>query len=126
VLVSSSIETAPEDVRSSPPQNDFLNAAMAGHTALPPRALLEQLLALEAERGRVRVKPGEPRTLDLDLILYGASVIDEPGLTIPHPRFRTRTFVLQPLAEIVPGWIDPATGETISELLRKLTSEPHR
>jgi 2-amino-4-hydroxy-6-hydroxymethyldihydropteridine diphosphokinase len=124
LLVSSTIETAPEDARSNPPQGDFLNAAVAGHTAMPPRVLLEQLLALEAERGRVRVKPGEPRTLDLDLILYGASVIDEPGLVVPHPRFRTRTFVLQPLAEIVPGWIDPGSGETIGELLRKLTAEP--
>ncbi|MEX2270946.1 MAG: 2-amino-4-hydroxy-6-hydroxymethyldihydropteridine diphosphokinase [Vicinamibacterales bacterium] len=111
--VSAYLETAPEGGAAQP---DFLNAAVAGHTSLPPRALLEQLLALETERGRVRCEPGAPRELDLDLILYGSSAIDEPGLTVPHPRFRTRAFVLKPLAEIAPGWIDPGTGKTIADL----------
>ena len=122
LLVSSYIETAPE---GGAPQPDFLNAAVVGHTPLAPRALLEQLLAIETERGRVRSKsggPAAPRELDLDLILYGSSVIDEPGLTVPHPRFRTRAFVLKPLAEIAPSWIDPGTGKSIADLARSLSS----
>jgi 2-amino-4-hydroxy-6-hydroxymethyldihydropteridine diphosphokinase len=58
-----------------------------------------------------------PRTLDLDLILFGDARIEEPGLVVPHPRFRERLFVLEPLAEVAPGWIDPGTGQTISALL---------
>lgn len=116
VMVSSRIETAPVGVGGA----DFLNAAVAGHTDLAPRALLDALLALEAERGRVRSGSPEPRTLDLDLILYGNLVIDEPGLAVPHPRFAERAFVLTPLAEIVPGWTDPRSGRTVSDLLQSL------
>jgi 2-amino-4-hydroxy-6-hydroxymethyldihydropteridine diphosphokinase len=65
-----------------------------------------------------------PRTLDLDLILFGDSRIEEPGLVVPHPRFRERLFVLEPLAEVAPGWIDPATGKTISALLRERQAPP--
>ena len=115
LIVSNYIETAPVDV---PPQADFVNAVVVGHTALPPRALLEQLLALETERGRVRNGKGEPRSLDLDLILYGNLVIAEPDLIVPHPRFAERAFVLTPLAEIAPGMVDPGTGKTVIELSR--------
>lgn len=117
LVVSSQIETAPEGVG---PQPDFLNAVAIGHTALAPRDLLARLLVLEAERGRVRAKTGEPRTLDLDLILYGNLVIDEPGLAVPHPRFHERGFVLTPLAEIAPGWVDPRSGRTIADLAKQL------
>lgn len=113
LTLSAQIETAPEGVA---PQPDFLNAAAIGHTALAPRDLLARLLVLEAERGRLRTTTGEPRTLDLDLILYGNLVIDEPGLAVPHPRFHERAFVLKPLAEIAPGWVDPRSGKTIAEL----------
>ena len=116
LMVSSYIETAPVGVGGA----DFLNAAVAGHTDLAPRALLDALLALEAERGRVRTGSAEPRTLDLDLILYGTLVIDEPGLAVPHPRAAERAFVLTPLAEIVPGWIDPRSGKTVGELAAAL------
>lgn len=116
LLVSSYIETAPVGVEGA----DFINAAVAGHTALAPRDLLERLLALETERGRVRTGKPEPRTLDLDLILYDNVVIDEPDFIVPHPRFRERAFVLGPLAEIVPGWIDPRSGETIAVLTARL------
>jgi 2-amino-4-hydroxy-6-hydroxymethyldihydropteridine diphosphokinase len=116
LMVSSYIETAPDGVGGA----DFLNAAVAGHTALAPRALLDALLALEAERGRVRTGAVEPRTLDIDLILYGSLVIDEPGLVVPHPRFHERAFVLAPLAEIIPGWVDPRSGKTVAELAARL------
>ena len=111
--VSSYIETAPVGVK---PQTDFLNAVAVGHTSLAPRALFEQLLALEVERGRDRKGTGEPRTLDLDLILYGGVTIDEPDLVVPHPRFRERAFVLDPLAEIAPSWVDPVSGKSVAEL----------
>ena len=87
-----------------------------GDTALSARELVDQLLAIERERGRERPFPGAPRTLDLDLILYGNQVVDEPGLVVPHPRFRQRRFVLEPLAEVAPDLIDPLTGQTVQAL----------
>lgn len=120
LTVSSYIETAPEGVG---PQPDFLNAAAIGHTDLAPRDLLERLLAFEAERGRVRTGKPDPRALDLDLILYGNLQITEPGLIVPHPRFHERAFVLKPLAEIAPGWLDPRSGQTIAQLRDALPAE---
>ena len=95
----------------------FLNAAATGESELSARAVLDALLAVEQHLGRERPYALAPRTIDLDLILYGDSVINEPGLTVPHPRFRERRFVLQPLAEIAADWVDPATRKTIRELL---------
>jgi 2-amino-4-hydroxy-6-hydroxymethyldihydropteridine diphosphokinase len=106
-------DTAPVGVA---PQPNFLNGAVTGDTGLTPRELLDALLAVERERGRVRPFEGTPRTLDLDLILYGSEVIDEPGLRVPHPRFRERGFVLEPLAEVAGGWRDPESGKTVGEL----------
>ena len=114
--ISSFHETAPIGVG---PQRVFLNAAAAGTTTLSPRDLLNHLLALEAAAGRTRPYLGAPRTLDLDLILYGPLVIDEPGLVVPHPRFRDRLFVLEPLAEVAPDAVDPATGASVRELLAR-------
>jgi 2-amino-4-hydroxy-6-hydroxymethyldihydropteridine diphosphokinase len=116
--VSSYLDTTPVDVTGQ--QADFLNGAAVGVTALPPRELLAALLAVEAERGRDRPFRHAPRTLDLDLVLFGDRIIDEPGLIVPHPGFRERAFVLQPLAEIAPGLVDPVTGRTVGELLRLL------
>jgi len=93
-----------------------------GETSLAAKTLLERLLAIEQDLGRERPFPGAPRTVDLDLILYDDAVIDEgPALIVPHPRFRERRFVLEPLSEIAPDWRDPVTGRTVEELLRDLS-----
>jgi 2-amino-4-hydroxy-6-hydroxymethyldihydropteridine diphosphokinase len=114
IQVSSFLETEPVGVAE--PQSAYLNAAVVGETALEPRDLLQALLAIEAERGRTRPYSRAPRTLDLDLILYGDRVVDGANLTLPHPRFRERRFVLEPLAEIAGLWIDPVTGRTVADL----------
>lgn len=116
--VSDIIETDPLGVSESQPP--YLNAAVVGRTTLPARDLLDSLLAIEAEGGRVRRGWRSPRTLDLDLILHGESVIDEEGLQVPHPHFRDRLFVLEPLAQIAPEMRDPVTGATMGELLAAL------
>ena len=102
----------------------FLNAAAVGDTSLGARDLLDALLAIERERGRERPFPGAARTLDLDLVLYGSLVMDEPGLIIPHPRFRERLFVLDPLAETAPDLVDPVTGSNVASLLARLNASP--
>jgi 2-amino-4-hydroxy-6-hydroxymethyldihydropteridine diphosphokinase len=115
---SSIIETDPVDVPG--PQPPYLNAAAIGRTDLEPQALLDLLLSIERERGRERLSVRAPRTLDLDLILYGDRVVHDPGVDIPHPRFRDRRFVLEPLAEIAPEMRDPETGRTVRELLQSI------
>lgn len=115
LVVSRFHETVP--VGAPGPQPLFLNAAAVGRTTLTARRLLQALLAIEEERGRTRPYQNAPRSLDLDLILYGDATIDEPGLIVPHPRFRERRFVLEPLAEIAPEIRDPVTGKTIVEFL---------
>lgn len=113
--VSRYFETVP--VGASGPQAMFLNAAAVGDTALTARAVLDALLAIEQERGRERPYVRAPRTLDLDLILLGDVVVEEPGLVVPHPRFRERRFVLEPLAAVAPELRDPVSGQTVAELL---------
>jgi 2-amino-4-hydroxy-6-hydroxymethyldihydropteridine diphosphokinase len=87
-------------------QPDFINACALVETKLAPRALLEGLLAIERAHRRIRTVPNGPRTLDLDIVLYGDEVIDEPGLTIPHPRAHEREFVLKPLRDVWPEGAD--------------------
>ena len=116
--LSSFHDTEPFGVGDQP---RFLNAVAIGQTPLSARDLLARLLDIEAGFGRERPYAGAPRTLDLDLILYGDAVIAEPGLEVPHARFRQRRFVLQPLAELAAGWRDPVTGRTVGELLAGLT-----
>ena len=89
---------------------------MVVETAHSPEALLEQVLALEATFGRRRSIPNAPRTLDIDVIAHGRTVIDAPGLTLPHPRAHERRFVMGPLAEILPEWRHPVLGETAAAL----------
>jgi 2-amino-4-hydroxy-6-hydroxymethyldihydropteridine diphosphokinase len=98
----------------------FLNGAAVGETTGSPRETLDLLLAIERERGRERPFAGAPRTLDLDLVLFGDHIVNEPGLAVPHPRFRERRFVLEPLADIAPAMRDPVTGRTIAALLADL------
>jgi 2-amino-4-hydroxy-6-hydroxymethyldihydropteridine diphosphokinase len=91
-------------------QPDFVNACALVETSLAPRALLDGLLAIEARHGRVRGIPNGPRTLDLDIVLYGDRVVDEPGLCIPHPRAHERDFVLKPLRDVWPDAVIPGNG----------------
>lgn len=116
--VSRMLETAPVDVVGL--QDPFLNAAVAGGFEGVARDLLAELLGIEREHGRERPHPGAPRTLDLDLIFFGAERVEEPGLVVPHPRFRERRFVLEPLADVAADWRDPVTGLTVRELLGRL------
>jgi len=115
--VSSYRETDPVDVPGQQPS--FLNAAAVGETAMTARELLDGLLAIERERGRERPFPGAARTLDLDLVLFGDLVTDDATLTVPHPRFRERRFVLEPVAEVAPDLVDPVTGLSVAELLKR-------
>ena len=97
-------------------QPEFLNAVVELDTQLPPGLLLDSLLAMEIDHGRDRPFPGAPRTLDLDLLLYGDSTIDSSRLTVPHPRMHQRAFVLMPLTEIAPQAAIPGHGKA-SQLL---------
>jgi 2-amino-4-hydroxy-6-hydroxymethyldihydropteridine diphosphokinase len=111
-------ETVPVGV--SGPQSLYLNGVLVGRAGIAARELLSLLHEIEAERGRERPYPNAPRTLDLDLIFFGAETIGEPDLAVPHPRFRERRFVLEPLVELVPDMRDPVTGLTVAELLKRL------
>jgi 2-amino-4-hydroxy-6-hydroxymethyldihydropteridine diphosphokinase len=113
LAASSLYRSAPVGVLA---QLDFINAVAEVETALSARALLEALLAEERRFGRTREFPNAPRTLDLDLLLYGDRVIDEPGLVVPHPRMHERAFVLAPLAEIAPDIAIPGKGRAAALL----------
>lgn len=113
VARSSLYRTAPV---GAPGQPDYVNACALLETSLAPRALLEALLAIERDHGRVRDIPNGARTLDLDIVLYGSAVIAEPGLAIPHPRAHERAFVLAPLADVWPDARIPGHGDVATLL----------
>jgi 2-amino-4-hydroxy-6-hydroxymethyldihydropteridine diphosphokinase len=122
VARSSLYTTAPVGVADQP---HFVNAVVALETELTARALLEGLLAVEREFGRDRAAsfPNGPRTLDLDILLFGNQIVAEPDLEIPHTRLAERAFVLVPLAEIAPHTIDPISGCTVGQLLQSLSEK---
>ena len=117
-------ETAPVGLVEQPP---FLNAAIAVESALSPLALLDALLAIERSLGRDRSEDAVrwgPRTMDLDLLLYGDLIVEEPDLVVPHPELIRRSFVLVPLVELDPLLVHPGTGETLLSHLSRLNTRP--
>jgi 2-amino-4-hydroxy-6-hydroxymethyldihydropteridine diphosphokinase len=122
VRVASRSDLFESEPEGPPGQGPYLNAAVGLRCSLSPRALLETLCDLEAAAGRTRDREGVwgPRTLDLDLLLFGSLVIDEPGLVVPHPRMHLRLFVLDPLCQIAPDAVHPLLGCTVESLRSRL------
>ncbi len=103
-----------------PPQPDYLNGCALLTVSLSPHELMDTLLGIEKQFHRVRRQKWGPRTLDLDLLLYGDLILETSGLIIPHPRMNERAFVLVPLVEIAPSWVDPMSGQTVQQLVKKI------
>jgi 2-amino-4-hydroxy-6-hydroxymethyldihydropteridine diphosphokinase len=120
--ISSLFRTAPVGLSKQP---DFINAVVALDTRLGPRELLDELFAVEARFGRQRSMKNAPRTLDLDLLLYGDTIMDDPALTLPHPRMHERAFVLAPLAEIAPDLVIPGRGPVATLLAARADQRVH-
>jgi 2-amino-4-hydroxy-6-hydroxymethyldihydropteridine diphosphokinase len=104
----------------------FLNQVIETETTLFPRQLLARLLMIEREMGRMRVTPKGPRTIDLDILLFGNAVVHAAGLEIPHPRLSERRFVLEPLAELIPDLRPPRGRRTVREMLAVVMDQPVR
>ena len=122
VRASSLYDTEPTgDVMDQP---NFLNAVAQLDTELTARQLLWNLLLIEKRLGRVRTQKWGPRTIDLDLLLYGSQVVEESDLSVPHPELTRRSFVLVPLVELDPLLVHPITGETLLDLLSRLNTRP--
>lgn len=121
--VSSTYETAPLDLTDQPM---FLNLVVEAETALMPRQLLARTARIERSLGRKRTVAKGPRTIDIDILLYGSSVINTIDLTVPHPRLAARRFVLEPLAEIAPDLRHPVTRRTAREMLADVAGQKVR
>jgi len=121
--VSSTWETEPRDV---PNQPWFLNLVIEAETSLFPRQLLHRIHRIERELGRVRTIPKGPRVIDIDILLFGRSVVQAEGLEIPHPRLTERRFVLEPLAELVADLRHPVTRRTVREMLGAVAEQAVR
>lgn len=117
VAVSSFYETEPVEVTDQP---WFLNCAVGLKTELMPRQFLSKLLKIERQMGRRRMRPKGPRTIDIDILLFGNSIVHTPKLNVPHPAMHQRRFVLQPFSEIAPDVRHPVFKRKISELLEAL------
>ncbi len=117
VAVSPVFETRPI---GGPAQDDYLNAVVALDWSGEARALMGRLLELERAAGRVRREPNGPRTLDLDLLLFGEEILDEPDLTVPHPRMHERGFVLEPLSCLAGDLVHPKLDEKIATLTQRV------
>ncbi len=127
LAVSAMYETQPVDVPDNAPDDApnqpwFLNCVAAIETEKTPRELLQLALQIEAAMGRLRMRKKGPRNIDIDIVLFGDRVVDEPGLRIPHPALEQRRFVLEPLVEIAPEARHPELGKTARELLAALGS----
>jgi 2-amino-4-hydroxy-6-hydroxymethyldihydropteridine diphosphokinase len=120
---SSIYETEPRGLLDQP---WFLNQVIEAETTLYPRQLLARLLTIEREMGRLRTTPHGPRTIDLDILLFGDAVVHAAGLEIPHPRMAERRFVLEPLAELAPGLRPPRGRHTVREMLAEVMDQAVR
>ncbi len=113
-LTSSLYETAPWGKTDQPA---YLNQVIKAKVSMPPAALMQKILDIEKQMGRVRKEKNSERTIDIDILYYGNDIIDQEDLVIPHPRIAERRFVLTPLAECCPEFTDPSTGRTIEDML---------
>ena len=120
MAVSALYESEPQPPAPPP---DYLNAACRVETELTPRELLRHLKAIEKAMGREEGPRWAPRPIDLDIILYGDQILDEPDLRVPHPRLTERSFVLRPVLDIDPELMHPATGERLSALADRLPAD---
>jgi 2-amino-4-hydroxy-6-hydroxymethyldihydropteridine diphosphokinase len=122
--VSLLYETEPVYDGAQPGDGWFLNGVVQLETDITPNSLLSVLREIERSLGRDEDNRSGPRTIDLDILFYGERVINEPGLTVPHPRLHQRRFVLMPLSELDPLWIHPTLGRAISQLLAEVKDQP--